>query len=90
MTATNKPVRRVTERTYGVLFPFNRKKHRRVVAQLGPGDIVQFRELGRRQWYSLTIDQAFVLAVKGAAGFRLCMLPPQRPKRGSPGSKSSA
>ena len=44
---------RVEQRRGGVLFPFNRKKHRRVVAQLGPGDVVQFRELGRRRWYTL-------------------------------------
>jgi hypothetical protein len=78
MTPTAKPVRRVTVDEYGVLFPFDRKKRRRVVVQVGPGDVVRFRELGRRQWFDLHVEHAFGLAVKGAAGFRVCMLPPPR------------
>lgn len=86
MTATDKIVRRVTQQTYGVLFPFNRKKHRRIVVQIGDRDVLQFRELGRRQWYAIPIDQVFNFAVKGAAGFRLCMLPPARKSKVRAGS----
>lgn len=75
MTATNKPVRRVTLQEYMVLFPNNRKRARRIVVQLGLGDVLQFREAGRRQWYALPIDAAFRLAVKCSAGFLVCAVP---------------
>ena len=68
MTATNKPVKRVTELSYMVLFPNCRKKARRVVVRVGKGDLLSFREHGRRTWYDLPIDQAFGLAVKATAG----------------------
>ena len=36
------------------------------------GDLLQFRERGRRQWYDLAIDDAFGVAVRCGAGFRHC------------------
>ena len=75
-----KPVQRVTELSYMVLFPGSRKKARKIVARIDKGDIIRFRELRRRQWYDLNIDVAFSLAVKCAAGFRICMVP-DRAKR---------
>ena len=75
MTATDRPVQRATVRKYDVLFPRNAKKARRSVVRIDTGDILRFREHGRRQWYDLPIDQAMRLAVKGSAGFVLCMVP---------------
>ncbi len=82
MTATDKPVRRVTRDTYMVLFPNCRKKARRIVVRIGAGDLLRFRELRRRGWYDLHIADAFGLAVKCAAGFRICLVPGPRPKPG--------
>lgn len=81
MTTIDRVVRRVSRETYGVLYPFNRQKHRRIVVQLGPRDVIQFRELGRRTWYSISVDRAFSMLVKGAAGFRLCMVPGPKLKK---------
>jgi len=75
VTTTDKPVRRVTRQPYQVLFPNNRNKARRIVAQIGLGDVIQFREHGRRQWYALPIDEAFRMAVKCSAGFVVCAVP---------------
>lgn len=83
VTSIEKSVRRVSRAAYGVLFPGDRRKHRRIVAKLGPADCVQLREFGRRTWYSLPLDQVFSLAVKGSAGWRLVMVPGPRPPRGS-------
>ncbi len=87
MTATDKPVQRVSVRSYDVLFPRNAKKARRIVVRIDTGDILRFREAGRRQWYDLPIDQAMRLAVKGSAGFVLCMVPgpSMRKKQGRTG-----
>ena len=82
MTRTDKPVQRVTLQEYMVLFPQNRKKARRIVVRIGLGDVLQFRELGRRQWYALPIDEAFRLAVKCSAGFVLCLVPGPRLRKG--------
>lgn len=83
MTATDRPVQRVTVRTYDVLFPHNQRKARRIVVRVDTGDILRFREHGRRQWFDLSIDQAMRLAVKGTAGFVLCMVPgPGMKKKG--------
>jgi hypothetical protein len=85
MTTTNKPVQRVTERPYMVLFPTSRKKARPIVVRVDKGDLLRFREKGRRQWYDLTIDDAFGIAVKATAGFRVCMVPgPSMRKRAKP------
>jgi hypothetical protein len=75
MTPTSKPVQRVTERKFNVLFPGSSKKARQIVVRIDKGDLLRFREKKRRQWYDMTIDQAFSLAVKCAAGFRICLVP---------------
>lgn len=75
MTGTDKPVQRVTRGTYMVLFPTCRKKARRIVVRIEAGDILRFRELGRRKRYDLPINEAFGLAVKCSAGFRICVVP---------------
>jgi hypothetical protein len=75
MTATDKPVQRVTQREYMVLFPHNKRKARRIVTRIDQGDILRFREHGRRQWFDLNIDEAMRLAVKARAGFVVCMVP---------------
>jgi hypothetical protein len=81
MTATDKPVQRVTRDPYMVLFPTCRKKARQIVVRIDAGDILRFREKGRRAWYDLPIDEAFGLAVKCSAGFRICLVPGPRLKR---------
>lgn len=75
MTSTDKPVQRVTRGEFMVLFPNNRKKARRVVVRIDSGDILRFRESGRRQFYDLPIEDAFSIAVKCQAGFRVCHVP---------------
>lgn len=47
MTELNKPVRRRTRRRYSVLYVGDRKA-RQIVVELQPGDMLEFRELGRR------------------------------------------
>jgi hypothetical protein len=81
MTTTNKPVQRVTRDAYMVLFPTCRKKARPIVVRIGQGDILRFREKRRRAWYDLPIDEAFSLAVKCAAGFRVCLVPGPKLRR---------
>lgn len=75
MTATDKPVQRVTVKEFMVLFPNNRKKARRIVVRIDSGDILRFRESGRRQWYDLPIEDAMSIAVKSQAGFLVCHVP---------------
>ena len=75
MTATDKAVRRVTRASYMVLFPNSRAKARAIVVAIGPSDILRFREKGRRTWFDLPVEAAFGVAVKCAAGFRLCFVP---------------
>lgn len=82
MTATDKPVQRVTVKEFMVLFPNNRKKARRVVVRVDSGDILRFREQGRRQWYDLPIETAMSIAVKSSAGFMVCHVPGPRLRRG--------
>ena len=82
MTTTNSPVTRVTASPYMVLFPTSRKKARPIVVRIDRGDILRFREKGRRQLYDMPIDQAFSIAVKATAGFRVCMVPGPRMKKG--------
>jgi hypothetical protein len=60
MTTTNKPVRRVTQGSYAVLYA----KARPIIVSILPGDVLEFREHGRRgRWY-LAIDSAFRQAVR--------------------------
>lgn len=82
MTATDKPVQRVTRDAYMVLFPNCRKKARRVVVRIDAVDILRFRELGRRRWYDMPIADAFGIAVKCTAGFRICLVPGPKLQRG--------
>ena len=49
MTTTDKPVSRVTRADYRVLYV----SPRRIVVRIGPGDVLSFRERGRRQWFYL-------------------------------------
>ncbi len=59
MTTTDKPVSRVTRDAYRVLYV----SPRRIVVRIGPGDVLSFRERGRRHWFSLPIAAAFRVAV---------------------------
>jgi hypothetical protein len=64
MTSLTKAVRRKTRRTYSVLYV---SEARPIVVSLEPGDVITFRESGRRQVWSVSIDRAFRLAVREAA-----------------------
>jgi len=55
MTPTIKSVRRVTVGTH---------RGRRTVVAIGPGDLLSFREHGRRRTFYLTIAAGFDLAIK--------------------------
>lgn len=79
MTRTNRPVQRVTVASYAVLYP----QRRPIVVRIAQGDLLEFREKGRKQRFCLPIDTAFGIAVKASAGFRLCMLPGSRLKKGA-------
>lgn len=81
MTATDKSVQRVSRESYMVLFPNCRRKARAIVVAIGPGDILRFREKGRRTWYDLPIEISFGIAVKCAAGFSLCFVPGPKLRR---------
>jgi hypothetical protein len=70
MTSTSKPVTRVTDISYPVLY----RKPRQIVVQIF-GETLRFRMKGGRQWYDFPIDEAFRLAVKCASGFRLHVMP---------------
>ena len=60
MTATNKAVQRVTTREYSVLY----RKARPIVVRIAPGDVLEFREKGRRGRWLLAIETAFRHAVQ--------------------------
>jgi len=64
MTSTDRPVTRVTRAPYRVLYP----QARPVVVTIGPGDVLVFRERGRRQSWAMPIAEAFRLAVRRASG----------------------
>jgi len=55
MTSTDKPVSRVTRAAYRV----THSDERQLVVQIGPGDVLTFREKGRRATWSITIPDAF-------------------------------
>jgi hypothetical protein len=61
MTSTEKSVRRVTTGEYRTVF----SKTRRVVVKIGPGDILEFRELGRRTRLVLDISDVLNFATNG-------------------------
>jgi hypothetical protein len=82
MTTTNKPVQRCTELSYSVLFPGRMRKSRAIVVRIEKGDLLRFREKGRRQWYDMPIERAASIAVQASAGFRVCMMPGPREKKG--------
>lgn len=82
MTTTDKPVKRVTRGKYNVLFPSARKA-RAIVTRIGLGDVLYFREAGRREWFALNIDTAFRQAVRNkafAAAVEKAKLKPKRRK----------
>lgn len=63
MTNLEKKITRKTRGAYRILY----QQPRQIVAALCPGDLLEFREAGRRARYSLPIDAAFRLAVRLAA-----------------------
>lgn len=60
MTPLRKDVRRKTTGQYRVLY----SQSREIVVTLKPGDIIEFREAGRRSGFPLAIDTAFRYALK--------------------------
>jgi len=60
MTTIAKPVSRRTARPYSVLYA----KARPIVVTILPGDVLQFREAGRRAHWHLAIETAFRYAVR--------------------------
>jgi len=64
VTSLNKSVRRKTRWSYSVLYAHD---SRPIVVSLEPGDVVTFREAGRRQVWSLPIDRLFRQAVRESA-----------------------
>jgi hypothetical protein len=64
MTSLNKPVRRKTRWSYSVLYAHD---SRPIVVSLEPGDVVTFREAGRRHVWSVPVDRMFRQAVREAA-----------------------
>lgn len=59
MTPIAKPVRRVTLQAYHF-----GGKPRRLVARLGPGDVLELRELGRRYTVTLALDWCYRVGVR--------------------------
>lgn len=63
MTSFAKPVQRVTENAYNVLYS-GESGRRPLVVKLCAGDRLEFREKGRRQRWYLSVQHAFRFAVK--------------------------
>lgn len=63
MTRTDKKVTRVTRDQYHVLYA-SAHKARSIVVSILPGDVLEFREHGRRDKFLLAIDTAFKYAVR--------------------------
>ena len=57
MTDLRKPVRRRTVEPCETV-------RRRLVVALSPGDVIAFREAGRRRWYSAPIARVFVTVAR--------------------------
>lgn len=66
MTSTDKPVQRVTRGKFNVLFASSTKA-RAIITRIGLGDVLYFREQGRREWFPLNIETAFKAAVRNKA-----------------------
>jgi hypothetical protein len=60
MTELRKPVRRKTASAYATLY----RKSRVIVVSLLPGDVLEFREHGRRGRWVLAVDTAFKYAIR--------------------------
>ena len=60
MTTLHKPVSRRTAHDYAVLYT----KARPIVVTLLPGDVLEFREHGRRCRWLLAVDTAFKYAIR--------------------------
>jgi hypothetical protein len=63
MTDISRPVKRRTAGTYSVL-SCSPRKARRIIVSILPGDVLEFREHGRRLRWVLAIDSAFKYAVR--------------------------
>lgn len=61
MTTLTKVIRRRTRHAYKVLYA---GAARPIVVSLEPGDVICFRESGRRHRWTLAIDRAFRQAVR--------------------------
>lgn len=68
MVEIHKPVKRTTRQQYGVL---HHRRLRKIVVSLIPGDVIEFHELRSRKKFSISIDDAFRIAVKIAVAARL-------------------
>jgi hypothetical protein len=75
-----KPVRRKTVGQYNVLYCSPRHA-RRVVVSIVPGDVLEFREQGRRMRWHLAIDTAFKYAVRCKVAADLAEKRKKRPER---------
>lgn len=80
LNSNARTVRRVTAGRYSVLYPGSRNA-REIVVQLAPGDLLQFREKGRRQVFALPIEEAFRLSVRRHAAASRQEHKAQRPRR---------
>lgn len=63
MTDLRNPISRRTASRYPVLYASSAKA-RQIVVSLVPGDVIEFREHGRRGRFTLPIDAAFRYAVR--------------------------
>lgn len=61
MTELNKAVSRVTRGAFQIL---RQGDYRPIVVTLGVGDVLEFREKGRRGVWSISIDAAFRYAIQ--------------------------
>ncbi len=61
MTSLTKPIHRKTRLAYAVLYA---GKPRPIIVSLEPGDIITFREAGRRHVWTMPIDRVFRRAVR--------------------------
>ena len=88
MTTTDKPVTRRTRFDYSVLYA-SASKARPIVVKIAAGDILQFREHGRRAVFSLAIDTAFKYAVRLTAFHQAAEQARQdpRPRRSRKGAR---
>jgi hypothetical protein len=66
MTTIDRPVKRRTNNRYNVLY-CSAAKARPIVVSILPGDVLEFREHGRRMRWYLAIDSAFKYAVRAKA-----------------------